>query len=215
MAQAMASMTSLRGSSQAVLEGSLGSTRLNVGSGSRVASVTRAGFTVRAQQQQVNGGEVQSSRRAVLSLVAAGLTTGSFVQAVLADAKPIKVGPPPPPSGGLRSSLNHCLQLTDAAQRAKESAKEIVGVKKLIEKKAWPYVQNDLRLRAEYLRFDLNTVIAAKPKDEKKSLKELTGKLFQDISNLDHAAKIKSSPEAEKYYAATVSSLNDVLAKLG
>jgi len=76
------------------------------------------------------------------------------------------------------------LSPTDAAQRAKESAKEIVGVKKLIEKKAWPYVQNDLRLRAEYLRFDLNTVIAAKPKDEKKSLKELTGKLFQDISNV-------------------------------
>ena len=231
MAQAMASMTSLRGSSQAVLEGSLGSTRLNVGSGSRVASVTRAGFTVRAQQQQVSG-EVQSSRRAVLSLVAAGLATGSFVQAVLADAKSIKVGPPPPPSGGLPGTLNsdeaRDLQLplkdrfflqplspTEAAQRAKESAKEIVGVKKLIEKKAWPYVQNDLRLRAEYLRFDLNTVIAAKPKDEKKSLKELTGKLFQDISNLDHAAKIKSSPEAEKYYAATVSSLNDVLAKLG
>ncbi|RZC20204.1 Oxygen-evolving enhancer protein 3-2, chloroplastic [Glycine soja] len=201
MAQAMASMTSLRGSSQAVLEGSLGSTRLNVGSGSRVASVTRAGFTVRAQQQQVNGGEVQSSRRAVLSLVAAGLTTGSFVQAVLADAKPIKVGPPPPPSGGLPGTLNsdeprdlklplkdrfflQPLSPTDAAQRAKESAKEIVGVKKLIEKKAWPYVQNDLRLRAEYLRFDLNTVIAAKPKDEKKSLKELTGKLFQDISNV-------------------------------
>lgn len=106
MAQAMASMTSLRGSSQAVLEGSLGSTRLNVGSGSRVASVTRAGFTVRAQQQQVNGGEVQSSRRAVLSLVAAGLATGSFVQAVLADAKSIKVGPPPPPSGGLRMCLS-------------------------------------------------------------------------------------------------------------
>ena len=232
MAQAMASMTSLRGSSQAVLEGSLGSTRLNVGSGSRVASVTRAGFTVRAQQQQVNGGEVQSSRRAVLSLVAAGLATGSFVQAVLADAKSIKVGPPPPPSGGLPGTLNsdeprdlklplkdrfflQPLSPTEAAQRAKESAKEIVGVKKLIEKKAWPYVQNDLRLRAEYLRFDLNTVIAGKPKDEKKSLKELTGKLFQDISNLDHAAKIKSSPEAEKYYAATVSSLNDVLAKLG
>ena len=231
MAQAMASMTSLRGSSQAVLEGSLGSTRLNVGSGSRVASVTRAGFTVRAQQQQVSG-EVQSSRRAVLSLVAAGLATGSFVQAVLADAKSIKVGPPPPPSGGLPGTLNsdeprdlklplkdrfflQPLSPTEAAQRAKESAKEIVGVKKLIEKKAWPYVQNDLRLRAEYLRFDLNTVIAAKPKDEKKSLKELTGKLFQDISNLDHAAKIKSSPEAEKYYAATVSSLNDVLAKLG
>ncbi|XP_065618190.1 oxygen-evolving enhancer protein 3-2, chloroplastic-like [Quercus suber] len=102
-----------------------------------------------------------------------------------------------------------------AAQRAKESAKEIVGVKEFIDKKEWPFVQNDLRLRAGYLRYDLNTVIAAKPKDEKESLKDLAGKLFQDIGNLDHAAKIKSTPEAEKYYAATVSSLNNVLAKLG
>lgn len=102
-----------------------------------------------------------------------------------------------------------------AAARAKESAKEIVNVKSFIDKKAWPYVQNDLRLRAEYLRFDLNTVISAKSKEEKKSLKELTGKLFQTISNLDYAAKIKSTPEAEKYYAETVSTLNDVLAKLG
>jgi len=35
------------------------------------------------------------------------------------------------------------------------------------------------------------------------------------VWQLDYAAKIKSSPEAEKYYAATVSTLNDVLAKLG
>lgn len=73
---------------------------------------------------------------------------------------------------------------SEAAQRAKESAKEIVAVKKLIDKKAWPYVQNDLRLRAEYLRYDLNTVISSKPKDQKQSLKELTGKLFQDINNV-------------------------------
>lgn len=73
-----------------------------------------------------------------------------------------------------------------AAARAKESAKEILNVKGFIDKKAWPYVQNDLRLRAEYLRYDLNTVISAKPKDEKKTLKELTGKLFQEISNVSY-----------------------------
>ncbi|XP_010539217.2 PREDICTED: oxygen-evolving enhancer protein 3-2, chloroplastic-like [Tarenaya hassleriana] len=150
----------------------------------------------------------------------------------VADAIPIKVGPPPPPSGGLPGTLNsdeardlklpykdrfflQPLSPTEAAARAKESAKEIVNVKAFIDKKAWPYVQNDLRLRAEYLRYDLNTVISSKPKDEKQNLKELTGKLFQSISGLDHAAKIKSTPEAEKYYAETVSSLNDVLAKLG
>lgn len=59
-------------------------------------------------------------------------------------------------------------------------------MKNLIDKKAWPYVQNDLRLRAEYLRYDLNTVISSMPKDQKKSLKDLTGKLFQTISNVSY-----------------------------
>nr|KYP43591.1 hypothetical protein KK1_034969 [Cajanus cajan] len=79
----MASIAGLHGSSQVVLEGS-GSTRLNVGSGSRV---TRAGLAARAQ----------SSRRPVLSLVAAGLPTASSVQT---DAKP------PPSSARLPGTLN-------------------------------------------------------------------------------------------------------------
>ncbi|XP_062162640.1 oxygen-evolving enhancer protein 3, chloroplastic [Alnus glutinosa] len=231
MAQAMASMAGLRGSSQAVLEGSLqlsGSTRLS-GNGSGRVAMTRSGLSIRAQQVPA---EPETSRRAVLGLVAAGLASGSFVQAVLAEAKSIKVGPPPPPSGGLPGTLNSDeardfdLPLKDrffiqplapaqAAVRAKESAKEIVGVKELIDKKAWPYVQNDLRSKASYLRYDLKTVISAKPSGEKKPLKDLTEKLFSVIDNLDHAAKIKSTPEAEKYYAETVSALNDVLAKLG
>nr|DAD23219.1 TPA_asm: hypothetical protein HUJ06_024682 [Nelumbo nucifera] len=205
MAQAMASMAGLRGSSQAVLEGSLqlnGSTRLSVHGNNRLA-VSRSGFTVRAQQASSDSESAsQSSRRAVLGLVAAGLATSSFVQAVLADAKSIKLGPPPPPSGGLPGTLNsdqaRDLQLplknrfylqpltpTEAAQRAKQSAKGIVGVKELIDKKAWPYVQNDLRLKAEYLRYDLNTVISAKPKEEKKPLKDLTSKLFQTIDSVN------------------------------
>ncbi|KAI3510347.1 hypothetical protein L1887_17270 [Cichorium endivia] len=227
----MASMAGLRGSSLAVLEGSLqlnGSTRLTSVGNSRVA-VSRSGLVVRAQQGQ---SESETSRRAVLGLIATGLASGSFVQAVLADAKPIKLGPPPPPSGGLPGTLNsdeardldlplknrfflQPLSPTEAAARAKESAKEILNVKEFIDKKAWPYVQNDLRLKSEYLRFDLNTIIAAKPKEEKKQLKDLTGKLFQNMADLDYAAKIKSPAEAEKSYAAAVSSLNDVISKLG
>uniref|UniRef100_A0A0F7H1B7 16 kDa subunit of oxygen evolving system of photosystem II n=1 Tax=Monsonia marlothii TaxID=163685 RepID=A0A0F7H1B7_9ROSI len=215
MAQAMASM----------VQGSLIG-RLNV----PATNGRRSVFTVRAQQDAAES--ETSSRRAMIGLVATGLASASFVQAVLAEGRPIKVGPPPPPSGGLTGTLNsdeardlklplkdrfylQPLSPAQAAQRAKESAKEIVSVKNFIDKKAWPYVQNDLRLKAEYLRYDLNTVIAAKPKEEKKSLKELTGKLFQTINNLDYAAKVKSSSEAEKYYAETVSTLNDVLAKLG
>ncbi|CAH2078383.1 unnamed protein product [Thlaspi arvense] len=227
----MASMGSgLRGASPAVLEGSLkinGSNRLNVTG--RVAVAQRTGLVVRAQQSEA---APETTRRSVIGLVAAGLAGGSFVQAVLADAVPIKVGPPPPPSGGLPGTENsdqardfslalkerfylQPLPPAEATARAKESAKDIINVKSLIDKKAWPYVQNDLRLKASYLRYDLNTIISSKAKDEKKSLKELTGKLFDTINNLDYAAKNKSTPMAEKYYAETVSTLNDVLAKLG
>ncbi|KAH9611190.1 hypothetical protein KSS87_011373 [Heliosperma pusillum] len=229
MAQPMTSMSGLRGSSQAVLEGSLhlsGSSRLVMPNTGRVA-VPRTGLGIRAQQVSA-----ETSRRALLGLVAAGVTSGAFVQAVLAEAKQIPIGPPPPPSGGLPGTLNsdeardfklplkerfylQPLGPTEAAERVKDSAKEIINVKALIDKKAWPYVQNDLRLKSSYLRYDLKTVISAKPKDEKKTLQELDKKLFDTISNLDHAAKIKSSSEAEKYYAETVSALNDVLAKLG
>ncbi|KAG4199758.1 hypothetical protein ERO13_A05G167366v2 [Gossypium hirsutum] len=39
--------------------------------------------------------------------------------------------------------------------------------------------------------------------------------MFFCFFKLDHAAKIKSTPEAEKYYAETASTLNDVISKLG
>ncbi|KAF3776258.1 Oxygen-evolving enhancer protein 3-2 [Nymphaea thermarum] len=237
MAHAVASMAGLHGAYKAVLDGSLqlsGSSQLNVAGGSSRVAVSRVAFSpIRAQQVPVEPEAAsQSGRRALLGLLAAGVTAGSIVKSVLAEAKSIRVGPPPPPSGGLPGTKNSdvprdlLLPLKDrfflqplppaeAALRAKDSAKEIVGVKSFIDKKAWPYVKNDLRLRASYLRFDLNTVINAKPKGEKKPLIELTEKLFSTLDGLDHAAKIKSSQEADKYYAQTVSALNDVLAKLG
>ncbi|KAJ8549695.1 hypothetical protein K7X08_033402 [Anisodus acutangulus] len=230
MAHAMASMGGLIGSSQTVLDGSLqlsGSARLSTVNTSRIA-LARPGLSVRAQQGSV---DTETSRRAVLGLVAAGLA-GSFAKAAFAEARSIKIGGAPPPSGGLPGTENsdeardfslplknrfylQPLTPAEAAQRVKESAKEIVSVKNFIDKKAWPYVQNDLRLRAEYLRYDLKTVISAKPKEEKGKLQDLTGKLFKTISDLDHAAKTKNSPQAEKYYADTVTTLNDVLATLG
>ncbi|CAA7394521.1 unnamed protein product [Spirodela intermedia] len=233
MAQAVASMAGLRGSSQGVLEGSLqigGPARLG---GGRVAAPRQVLPVVRASAEaETSAAAAQTGRRAAMGLVAAGLAGGSFVKAVLAEARAIKIGPPPPPSGGLPGTKNsdeardfelplknrfylQPLPPAEAALRAKESAKEILNVKVLIDKKAWPYVQNDLRLRAGYLRYDLNTVIAAKSKEEKKALSALTDALFSKIDDLDHAAKVKSSQQAEKYYAETKSALDDVLSKLG
>lgn len=103
MAQAMASMAGLLGSSQAVLESSH---QLGGFSRSSRVGLVRPGFVVRAQQGSV---EAETSRRGVLGLVAAGLASGTLVKSVLAEAKSIKVGPPPPPSGGLRKLF--CMSL--------------------------------------------------------------------------------------------------------
>eukprot|EP00250_Pteridium_aquilinum_P002316 c12514_g1_i1 orf=1020-1688(-) len=174
----------------------------------------------------------QCSRRALLSIIATAAPAVLFAKEAMAAASSIKLEGPPPLSGGLPGTENadqardtdlplkqrfflQPLPPQEAAARAKDSAKDIVNVKSLIDKKAWPYVMNDLRLKAGYLRFDLNTVIASKSKEEKKALKSLVNKLFSEIDNLDYAARSKSSSNAEKYYATTVSSLNDVLAKLG
>ncbi|CAH9130863.1 unnamed protein product [Cuscuta epithymum] len=232
MAHAMTSTSGLLGASLAAPDGgslqrSGGSVRWSSG---RVGLAIRPRLSVvRAQQ---GSGEEETSRRALLGVAAAGLASGSFLQAGLAETRPIKIGPPPPPSGGLPGTLNsdeardlkkplkerfylQPLPPSEAAARVKESAKDIINVKGLIEKKQWPYVQMDLRSKAEYLRYDLNTVISSKPKEEKKMLKDLTSRLYQTISDLDYAAKTKDGNKAEKYYEETVSALNDVLSKLG
>ncbi|OIS99348.1 PREDICTED: oxygen-evolving enhancer protein 3-2, chloroplastic-like [Nicotiana attenuata] len=223
-------VASIIGSSQAVIESSLQISGSSIPKTSRISMAARPCLSIRAQQGSAQ--ETETSRRAILGIVAVGLVSGSFAQSAFAEARSIKIGGAPPPSGGLPGTLNSDqardlkLPLKDrfylqpltpdqAAQRAKESAKDIINVKEFIDKKAWPYVQNDLRLKAEYLRYDLKTVISAKPKEEKKQLQELSGKLFMAISNLDYAAKTKNSAQAEKCYAETVSTLNDVLAKLG
>ncbi|KAL8098073.1 hypothetical protein AgCh_031005 [Apium graveolens] len=103
------------------------------------------------------------------------------------------------------------LTLSEAAASAKVSPKEIINGKEFINKKALPFVQMDLRLKASYLHCDLNTIIASKPKDEKRSLQALTEKLYNVIdicltnsftffSQLDYATKTKSSIPTQKQY---------------
>jgi photosystem II oxygen-evolving enhancer protein 3 len=85
MAQTMASMTGL---SQGV--------RLPGPAGRRASRLT-----VRASAEAETAG-----RRAVLGLMATAVAGGAFAQAAHAGTvAAIKVGPPPPPSGGLRECL--------------------------------------------------------------------------------------------------------------
>lgn len=174
----------------------------------------------------------ETSRRSMLALLAATVATGSLVSEAKADAIRIKLEGPPPPIGGLPGTDSsdqardtdaplkerfylQSLEPAEALERAKEAAARIVAVKTFIDKKAWTSVRNDLRTKANYLRFDLATVINSKPKAERKSLEALNNKLSDSIEALDYAARAKNPESASKNYDATISALDDILAKLG
>jgi photosystem II oxygen-evolving enhancer protein 3 len=199
-------------------------------SGSINSKVAFRPAVVVARAERSDDAFVQT-RRSMLGLLAATVAGTVIVKEARAGPESIKIYPPPPPSGGLPGTENadqardtdlplrqrffiQPLSVADAAQRAKFSAQDIMAAKTLIDKKAWPYVQNALRSSAGYLRYDLNTVISSKPKEEKKTLKALTAKLFDSLNALDFAARSKSTKDSEKYYSQTVMLLNDVLAKI-
>lgn len=72
----------------------------------------------------------------------------------------------------------------EAADRIKEAIKAVKDVKPLIQKKAWPYIQNGLRSSASYLRYDLSTIEVSKPKAEKKAFKALKDKALDSLNNV-------------------------------
>ena len=70
----------------------------------------------------------------------------------------------------------------DALVRIKEAADVLKSdTKKELQKKAWPYIRNSLRLSVLYLRLDISTCIASKPKAEKKALTAEAKKLNDAI----------------------------------
>eukprot|EP00246_Nothoceros_aenigmaticus_P008151 TRINITY_DN22662_c0_g1_i1.p1 TRINITY_DN22662_c0_g1~~TRINITY_DN22662_c0_g1_i1.p1 ORF type:complete len:232 (-),score=41.27 TRINITY_DN22662_c0_g1_i1:262-957(-) len=231
MAQAVASMAGLCSASKTLVEGSLVSSscnQLRSATSTRIAVPKAVNVAVRAHHAE--DFEVQS-RRSMLGLLAATIATGALVREARAEVTSLELKPPPAPYGGFSGTGNadeardidlplkqrFFLQEVSpevAVARAKESADAIIGVKSLIDKQAWTYVQNELRNKAGYLRFDLKTIINSKPKPEKKSLQALVSSLFTTIDGLDYAARAKSPSSAEKYYNLTVNSLESVLSKL-
>ncbi|CAM6114213.1 unnamed protein product [Calypogeia fissa] len=179
----------------------------------------------------LNNEEAQtSSRRSVLSLLAASVAAGTLAQnaSALVD---IPIGPAPLPSGGLPGTENadeardfdknlidrfyfQVVEGKEVQLRIKAAVDEIIAVKSLIDKKAWPYVMNDLRSKASYLRFDLKKVIDGKPKEVKKELVSLKNKVFDSLDKLDYAARCKSTPKAEAAYAEAVGLLKDLVSSL-
>jgi len=228
----MASLCAASAVSLQLANGFLGVEKVSVSSPS-ASNVRQGTVSVRALAEEERAVSRRESVGVFLgtSLAALAAPLIASTEAVAADS-PLKIplGPPPAPFGGLPGTDSadqardtaaplkerfylQPLDPEEAIKRAREAADRIISVKSLIDKKAWPYVQNDLRAKAGYLRFDLNTIINAKPRAEKKELTALANKLFDKITALDYACRKKDVDTASKEYAATVQLLEDVFAK--
>ncbi|XP_011086154.1 NADPH:quinone oxidoreductase-like [Sesamum indicum] len=126
MALAMASVNGFSGSSQGVLEGSLqlsGSGRLSIPKTNRIP-LARTGFKVRAQQAQISA-PTETSRRAMLGLLAAGFASGSFVdKMVLAETKSFKTVK----IAGIAGSISQTATSKGLIRAAIQLAKTIPGL---------------------------------------------------------------------------------------
>ncbi|GBG81761.1 hypothetical protein CBR_g33939 [Chara braunii] len=188
-------------------------------------------FAVRAQaESQEESGADHISRRFAVNALAAAVASTAIALSGPAFAERINIGAPPAAFGGLPGTGNadeardldkplkqrfylQRLPTAETLARVKQSADEIVNVKPLIEKKQWPYVQNELRSQAGALRFDLSNLLAEKPKSDRTQLKALQKQLFEKIEELDYAARSKNLDKALKLYGEAVPLLNDVVSK--
>jgi len=112
--------------------------------------------------------------------------------------------------------------LTQARSSIKDTQARVAGIKNimakemppLIKKAYWTQAKEKLRLQVGTLRFDLNTLAAAKPKSEKKTALAANKAFIVSAEKLDFAIRQKSMVNAEKAYAETMSSFDAALKTL-
>merc|ERR1740138_209318 len=83
-----------------------------------------------------------------------------------------------------------------------------------IKKAYWTEAKESLRLRVGTLRFDLNTLVEAKSKAEKKVATAAKKQFFNDVENIDYAIREKNMDNAIKAYEIAEKSLDAVLANV-
>eukprot|EP01025_Chloroclados_australasicus_P029594 TRINITY_DN295_c0_g2_i1.p1 TRINITY_DN295_c0_g2~~TRINITY_DN295_c0_g2_i1.p1 ORF type:complete len:227 (-),score=32.23 TRINITY_DN295_c0_g2_i1:207-851(-) len=189
--------------------------------------VSRQATTVKA----VSAEETDNSRRAILGGAIVGLVglaaNGNKAQAVSGvdlfdDRKAIQKGfdiiyeardldlPQ-----GVRDGMTQMKASLEATKtRVAESQKRLqTELPQYISKKYWTNAQNSLRNQVGTLRFDLNTLVAAKAsKDAKKSANESVKDFLKDVESLDLALRDKNMDKANQAYGRVIKSLDNVLA---
>lgn len=104
-------------------------------------------------------------------------------------------------------------KLEDVKKRAKASEAVLdSNVEPLVKKNYWILARDELRVELGTLRFDLNTLAEAKPKDEKKAALALKKDFIAKVEALDYALRTKNEASALDKLAAAQAALDKVLA---
>lgn len=105
--------------------------------------------------------------------------------------------------------------IEDTKKRISESERRIdEKLPQFVSKKYWTKAKEELRLQIGTLRFDLDTLSAQLPKQDRKKAKALNQTFFKKADELDYAIRCKDINEAEKALALARSSLDSALSSL-
>ncbi|KAI3959534.1 hypothetical protein MKX01_025050 [Papaver californicum] len=176
-------------------------------------------------QLQTNSNQT-TTRRFLLGLTAAAMSAQSGIEKSLAEDNGFSyTGPIPIPpiynkianeETGTRSFLKKGVYMANigpqgSAFRLRKYAFDLLALEDLLNKDAWNYVRQYLRLKSTTMYYDFDKVISAAPVDEKKPLTEIANKLFDNFEQLYAAVKLKSLPKTETCYQDTAVLLQDIV----
>ncbi|MCL7025425.1 hypothetical protein MKW94_015242 [Papaver nudicaule] len=176
-------------------------------------------------QLQTNSNQT-TTRRFVLGLAAVAMSSQSGIaKSVAEDNGFAYTGPIPIPpiynkianeETGTRSFLKKGVYMANigpqgSAFRLRKYAFDLLALEDLLNKDAWNYVRQYLRLKSTTMYYDFDKVISAAPVDEKKPLTDVANKLFDNFEQLYAAVKLKSLPKTETCYQDTAVLLQDIV----
>ncbi|KAL9235194.1 hypothetical protein vseg_009979 [Gypsophila vaccaria] len=94
-----------------------------------------------------------------------------------------------------------------------DHAQALLDVKTLLEEEDWREAQRELRRTSGYLRQDIYTIIQTKEGKIRPLLRKLYSDLFNNVTQLDYAARAKDVAEVKECYNNVATVLSDILSR--
>lgn len=102
----------------------------------------------------------------------------------------------------------------EAENGIKSHAQGLLQVKETLQLESWKEAQKELRRSSALLKQDLYTIIQSKPPAQRPQLRNLYSILFNNVSQLDYAARDKDVTRVNQCYDNIVVALNEFFSLL-